>query len=198
MNAARNLGLAALALGVAAPFAGSPYRAARGQVDVGELAGLVARQEDHVTALELAQWVRDGRPHLRVVDVRSAQEYAAFRIPGAENVPIADIAHAEFGADDLVVLYSEGGAHAAQAWVFLRALGLRNVYFLSGGLQDWLDDVLHPALATDADESTRRAFEATAELSRYFGGTPTVADGAPPAPHAGVAAQIARTRRRGC
>jgi len=186
-------------LGVAAPFAGSPYRSARGQVDVTELAGIVARQEDHVTAQQLAGWIRDGRPRLRVIDVRSAAEFAAYRIPGAENIPIADIARAHFASDDLLVLYSEGGAHAAQAWVFLRALGLREVYFVSGGLQDWMDDVLHPRLAADASPAAQRAFEAQAELSRYFGGDPGLAETNTQIPrHDSVATQVSRTRRRGC
>jgi 3-mercaptopyruvate sulfurtransferase SseA len=43
------------------------------------------------------------------------------------------------------VLVSDGGAHAAQGWVFLRALGIAHVYFLRGGLGEWLDDVMNPA-----------------------------------------------------
>jgi 3-mercaptopyruvate sulfurtransferase SseA len=45
----------------------------------------------------------------------------------------AAIAAAAFNPSDTIVLLSEGGAHAAQAWVFLQIRGYRNVFFLRGG-----------------------------------------------------------------
>ncbi|QBB71087.1 rhodanese-like domain-containing protein [Pseudolysobacter antarcticus] len=204
MSAARTLGIAALALGVAAPFAGNPYRTAPGRIDVAELAGIVAREEDHVDAVQLANWIRERKSGLRVIDVRSPAEYQTYAIPGAENHPIATIDQNIFSDRDVLVLYSEGGAHAAQAWVFLRALGLRHVYFLRGGMQDWLDDVINPVLAADATPQARQAFEDSAELSRYFGGVPRIDDensaptDASKTPTSSVAATVARTRRRGC
>jgi rhodanese-related sulfurtransferase len=201
MSVARTLGGAALALGVAAPFAGSPYRSVRAQIDIAELAGAVTRGEDHVSAIQLAGWIKDRKPGLRVIDVRSAHEFQAFAIPTAENVPIADIAKARFGKDDVVVLYSEGGAHAAQAWVFLRAAGVRQVYFLRSGLVDWMDEVVNPVLSPDASPQQKQAFEAAAELSRYFGGAPRVGEPGQPAvvaPDHEVAALVERARRRGC
>jgi rhodanese-related sulfurtransferase len=132
----------ALLAGALAPFAGSPLRARRASIDVEQLAGLVAREEDHVSAVQLAAWLAQGRPGLRVVDVRSAAEFAAFHIPGAESVPLERLRTARFAASDTIVLYSETGVHAAQAWVFLHALGHRNVLFLRRGLHEWLDDVV--------------------------------------------------------
>ena len=134
-------GAAALA-GALAPLAGNPYRAApvgspAGSIDVAELARVVAEQEDHVSAVELAGWIRARKPGLRVIDVRSASEYRAFHIPGAEHLALEDLAHAQLAATDTIVLYSEVGVHGAQAWVFLRALGHRRVFFLRNGLQDW-------------------------------------------------------------
>jgi hypothetical protein len=64
-------------------------------------------------------------------------------------------------------------------------MGILNAWFIAGGLADWHDEVLAPVLARDADP-------ALAELSRYFGGVPTLGEG--------VASDIktARSRRRGC
>ena len=148
MSGARILGATALALGVAAPFAGAPPASERtaGAIDVAALARMVAAQQDHVSALELARWIRDRRPGLRVIDVRSPDEFARFSIPTAENVPIERIPGARFRDDETVVLYSEGGAHAAQAWVFLKAAGVRNVLFIAGGLGDWFDEVMNPVV----------------------------------------------------
>ena len=202
----RVLGWIAAALGAIAPLAGSPYIGAHGRVDVEQLASAVAREEDHVTALELAQWIKDRRPDLRVVDVRTRADFDAFHLPTAEHIPIESIATASFDANDTIVLYSDGGAHAAQAWVFLRALGHQQVFFLRGGLIDWIDDVLNPAIAPDATADAKAAFARIAALSRYFGGTPRLVDGAEPPddPAAGAAAPrstasaVAKIRKRRC
>jgi rhodanese-related sulfurtransferase len=190
-------GAAALA-GALAPFAGSPYRrpaaAARGSIDVAELARTVADQDDHVSAVELATWIRAARPRLRIVDVRSADEFRAFHIPGAEHVPLDQVVHARFADDETIVLYSETGIHGAQAWVFLRALGHRDVWFLRNGLHEWLDDVMSPTLAANAPADAEAAFARIAELSRWFGGTPRRL----PRSATTDAANAALARRRGC
>jgi len=151
---------------------GDPRRPGPGALDVAALVREVAGQDDHVSAVELARWIRAGRPGLRVIDLRTDAEFAAFHIPGAEHVALERLAEAELGRDDTVVLYSEAGVHGGQAWVLLRALGHRRVVFLRGGLHEWLDDVMRPTLAADASPEARAAFEPIAELSRAFGGTP--------------------------
>lgn len=199
MSLTRSLGAGALLLGLAAPFAGNPYLPAQGGIDVEGLARVIASGEDHVTALELAQWIRDRKPNLRIIDVRGPDAFAAYSIPTAENIPIDRLARSSFAKDDIVVLYSEGGAHAGQAWVLLRAMGLANVFFIAGGMVDWHEEVMEPKLAADASDEQKRAFEATAELSRYFGGEPQLgpargqATAEPPMEKARVV-----MRRRGC
>ena len=191
-------GSAALA-GALAPLAGSPYRrapAAPGSIDVAELARAVADQEDHISAVQLAAWLRARRPGLRVIDVRSAPEFRAYHIPGAEHIPLEGLATARLGADETIVLYSEAGAHGAQAWVFLRALGYRHVVFLRAGLHEWLDDVMSPTLPAGASPDARAAFERVAELSRWFGGTPRRLTGNAAAAPEDAAAAV--TRGRGC
>jgi rhodanese-related sulfurtransferase len=192
----RLLAGAALVLAVLAALAGTS-RPGDAALDVTKLATEIEREDDHVTALELAQWIRDRKPGLRVLDVRSDSEFAAYHIPSAERMPLTALASLAPASDETLVLYSEGGAHAAQGWVLLRANGHRNVYFLRGGLLDWMEDVMSPMLPADTTRGR------VAALSRYFGGVPR-ADVAPlpttpapaPAPTAGAA--VARLRRRGC
>jgi rhodanese-related sulfurtransferase len=169
---AKRLGTGAIVLGIAAPFAGSPYMSTRGSIDVDNIAREIARGEDHIAPLRLAQWIRERRSRLRVIDVRRPEEFAEYAIPTAENIPLESLPRASFAAAETLVLYSEGGAHAAQAWMLLRAMGYDHVYFISGGLVDWYQDVMTPTLASDATNEERAAFERTAELSRYFGGVP--------------------------
>lgn len=205
MTLARNLGAGALVLGLAAPFAGSPYQAAPAHLDLDQIARLIATGEDHIAPLQLAAWIRDRKPGLRVIDVRTPAEFAEYAIPTAENIPIDQLARTRFEPSETVVLYSEGGAHAGQAWVMLKALGVANVTFISGGLVDWYVDVMTPTLSPDASPEATQAFEATADLSRYFGGEPAIGTPTSPTatspmapPRASPPPRIADVRRRGC
>ena len=139
----RVLAAIALTAGVLAAFG-------ERRMDVETLATQVAREEDHVTALELAQWLRDRRPALRIIDLGDPSG-----IPRAERIDLQTLVKTPFRGDETIVLVSGGGGHAAQAWVFLRARGLRHVYFLRGGADEWNAAVLNPAQPT--------------ELTRYFG-----------------------------
>jgi Rhodanese-related sulfurtransferase len=194
MTTARVLAAAGLLLAILAAVVGTSAHGTA-TVDARGLATEIEHEEDHVTALELAQWIRDRKPGLRVLDVRSDSEFAAYHIPSAERVPLTALASLAPQSGEALVLYSEGGAHAAQGWVLLRANGHRGVYFLRGGLLDWMEDVMSPVLPTDTSAAR------VAALSRYFGGVPRV-DAAPlptatnSAPTAGAA--VARLRRRGC
>ena len=209
------LGVAAVAAAVLAPLAGTPY-AASGAVDVAKLASIVAHEEDHVTAIELAEWIRDRKPGLRVIDVRPAAEFAAFHLPSATNLPIESLPSGRFAPADTIVLYSGASGHAAQAWVFLRALGHERVYFFRGGLAEWVDDVLNPTRLSSASPEEIARFDRIAVVSRYFGGVPRVVDRltrsgrgtlddetndhAPATSSTGspTPSDIARLRRRGC
>jgi len=214
----RALAIAAAALGVVAPFAGSPYSARHASIDVTELANVVAREEDHVTAVELAQWIREHRSDLRLIDVRDAESFAAYHVPTAERLSLDSLVQTAFRPDETIVLYSDGGAHAAQGWTFLRALGYRRVFFLRGGLNEWLETVIAPTLPEHPSAPERGETEKIAALSRYFGGSPKVVAGespgggsAVPLPQVGTesaslqgqgrstsTAIIARMRKRGC
>src|SRR4051812_40886817 len=148
----------ALVLGLAAAFAGTPDRARNARMDVETHARAVEHEDDHVTAIELAEWIKERRPGLRVVDIRSSSEFDALHIPTAERIPLSDLSKTPFRRDETIVLYSEGGAHAGQGWVFLRALGYAQVYFLRGGLREWLDEVMSPTIQATAGDSARKAF----------------------------------------
>jgi rhodanese-related sulfurtransferase len=206
----RRLALAAFVLGLTAVFA-QPYRGHAVTLDVQELATIVQSEGDHVRPGELAAWILEGRSDYRLVDLREEKEYAAYHVPTAENVPLAVLPDA-VAADEKLVLYSEGGLHAVQAWMLLRAKGYRTVYSLQGGLEQWTDEVLFPALAPDASVQERARFERAAALARFFGGSPRagsapgVAAAAPELPKVeapvlqagGGAATPRRKKKEGC
>ena len=191
----RSLVLVAVALSALAAVVGSP-RAGNTSVDVAALARDVETEQDHVTAVELARWIRDRKPGLRVIDIRDSAEFEEYHVPQAERIPIESVVKSAFKPSETIVMYSGGGAHAAQAWVLLRARGERNVFFLRGGVAEWLDEVMNPQIPANLPREKQVEADSVAALSRYFGGVPRRVDSAVPVP--AFKSTVARVRGRGC
>jgi rhodanese-related sulfurtransferase len=146
-----------------------------------------------IAPLELARWLRAGKDHLRVIDIRSGEAFDVLHVTRAESVPLAAIADTAFASTDAIVLYSDAGASSEKAVAELRARGATDIYVLRRGMAGWLEDVMYPALAPRATPSEQEA--EIAELSRFFGGSPRIAG---PSTTSSAAEAAARTRRRGC
>jgi rhodanese-related sulfurtransferase len=130
-----------------------------------------------VAPVELAELIRDRKPHLRVIDVRSEPEFDEFHLPRAERFTSSTT----FAPNDTIVLVAGGSVPE------------RNVIILRGGIQAWIDEVMNPTITADALPPARAAYERASVVSRYFGGVPRVVDKLP-ATHVNATA----VRRRGC
>lgn len=131
-----------------------------------------------VAPVELAEWIRDRKPNLRIVDVRPEAEFDEYHLPRAERFTSSTT----FAAGDTIVFVA-GGERSVH----------RDVYVLRGGMQAWMDEVMNPTITADAPPSARAAYERASIVSRYFGGVPRVVDKLP-ATHA----DAKYVRRRGC
>jgi hypothetical protein len=72
-------------LTLAIAYAGVESRPTSSPVALASLAGEIAREEDHVDVLDLAQWIREGRRDLRVIDVREGVDTGTYVIPGPRS-----------------------------------------------------------------------------------------------------------------
>ena len=199
------LAIVAATLGLAAAVDG------RSAVDVKELAAEIVAERDHITAPELAIRIMNQDPLLTIVDLRPRADYDPLHIPTAISATLEELPGMQFPRAASIVLYSEGGAHSAQAWALLRLTGHRDVRFLREGIYEWLARVMEPRLAEDATPAERAEFARAEELSRFFGGMArsdvsraevptgywtTESPAASAAPS--TRDTIARIRRRGC
>lgn len=191
----QKLAALALVLGAGALFA-TTARGPKVVIHRAELARIVARGEDHVTATTLASWIIEGRSDYRLVDLRDAAAFGTYHIPGAENVALADVAAGSLPRNEKLLLYGEGEAHATQAWMLLVADGYHGVATLTGGIDAWKNEVLHPAPPAGDSAEERALFERAVNVARHFGGAPrampaatapTGADAAPAEATASVA-----------
>jgi rhodanese-related sulfurtransferase len=88
-------------------------------------------------------------PSLLLIDVRSQDEFEKFSLPGAINIPSADLLSDKY--TDVLnqdvkmnIFYSNGTVAANEAWMITRQLGYTNNYVLEGGLNYWFDTILNP------------------------------------------------------
>lgn len=202
------LALLAFVLGLVAVF-GDPYGGGAVTLKPQELAVMVQKEVDHVSVQELAGWIIQQRSDYRLIDLRDPQAYATYHIPSAENLAITELPGDTLARNEKIVLYSEGGIHSAQAWFLMKAEGYQGVYILRGGLDEWNDGILYPALPADATPQQRAAFEKARQVSAFFGGTPRVGGAQPetaisapkirpPAAPAAPAAAAKKKKKEGC
>jgi len=113
--------------------------------ETGLLDGLQAGL-DHIEPQELADRLLAGDPSVKLVDIRTPVEFAQFHIRSAMNIQVGDLpaSLASHKNQGLIVLYSNGMTHPAQARDSLFRLGFNNVYFLTDGLEGFLKTCLKP------------------------------------------------------
>ncbi len=151
--------------------------------------------QDQVSAVQLAEWIRARNQSLRIIDVRDSASFNDFQIPTAEHVAAHDIARAEFGSADLIVLYDNDG-DSPKEWALLKARGL-NVLVLQDGLGGWLNDIMNPQLPATASAEQVRAYQRKKDLAEYFGGQAS-AYSEPGALSPSTLQSLKRMKRRTC
>lgn len=80
-----------------------------------------------------------GDPAVAIVDARSADEYAAGHVPGAVNLPQAELASrlGELPRDRALLLVCQAGARSLRAAQFLAQVGFTRVTNVRGGTGAW-------------------------------------------------------------
>lgn len=103
---------------------------------------------------EIAERLINQDPTLFLIDVRMSDEYFAYTLPGAENIPLEEILFpdwedflAQEGKD--IVFFSNGDIYAEQAWMFARQKGYKNLYVMKGGLNEWFSTIIEPVIPTE-------------------------------------------------
>jgi rhodanese-related sulfurtransferase len=103
----------------------------------------------YVSTDDVAKMIIEHDPLLMLVDVRSEEEYQAFSLTKAFNLPLDSFAldyvkEALTVEDENIVLYSNDDLKADQAWVIAKRLGINNIYVLKGGLNCWIETIIKP------------------------------------------------------
>jgi len=113
----------------------------------------------YITPEVVADMIVKKDPSLRLIDVRSQDEFEKFSLPGAISIPSSDLLsdqYADILNQDLKmnVFYSNGSLIANEVWMITRQLGYTNNFVLEGGLNYWFDAIVSPSKpeSTSSDE----------------------------------------------
>jgi rhodanese-related sulfurtransferase len=145
----------------------------KSEVSLVDVAQAAARQDDRVSAEDLANWIIEGRGDFKLIDVRMPADFDKGKIGDAENIPIAQLVTSEaiqnLPADRKIIVYSNGSENAAKAAVMLRLSGL-DAYLLTGGYNAWHERILNPDISGEALDGESLQVAEQRALSCYFVG----------------------------
>jgi rhodanese-related sulfurtransferase len=151
---------------------------------------------------ELAEKLVAKDPSIQLIDVRDQDEFEKYNLPGAINIPLADLLNQKWTETldqdvRMNIFYSNGNIEANEAWMITRQLGYTNLYVLEGGLNYWVETILNPSkpAATSPDEELAR-YDFRQAAGAALGGGGAVQLAAPAAGQSG-GAKPALTKKPG-
>lgn len=109
----------------------------------------LSNNERFFNADQLAARMIEKDPSLRLVDVRNPEDFRAFSLPGAYNIPLSDLLKPD-NQDILdcgryiIVFFSNDDLISGKAWQLSRRKGCRSSFILQGGLNEWTRRFLAP------------------------------------------------------
>ncbi len=119
------------------------------KLTVEELVGEITEGAQYFTSDQIADYIVQKDPLYQLIDVRSADEFETYHLPGAINIPLSNILADEWldylDQDVLTnVFYSNGTVNANQAWLICTQRGFVNNYVMQGGLNHWAETIMNP------------------------------------------------------
>jgi len=107
----------------------------------------------YVTADQVARYVVTEDSTVQLIDLRTPEEFRAFSIPGAINIPYSDLLSQDLESylDRNVknIFYSNGDYQANYAWIIATGLGFENNFVMKGGLNEWYRVIMNSEFTGD-------------------------------------------------
>ena len=133
------------------------------------------KSDRYITTDQLAERIIDQDPTLLLIDTRSEEEYNAFTLPNAVNVPLEKLLDDDYVSyidqDNYdVVLFSNDNYFADQAWKIGNRKGFKSVYVLKGGLNEWFNTIINPKYPDESmPETAFKLYDFRKAAGMYFG-----------------------------
>jgi rhodanese-related sulfurtransferase len=134
----------------------------------------VLDQNIYFTADQVARVVASEDNTVQLIDLRPADEFRAFNIPGSVNVPYGEFLDSD--PDRVLntgkakyIFYSNGDIKSNYALVLSRGLKYNNTYVMKGGLNEWFNTVMNSSFTGERISARENAlFESRMRARKMF------------------------------
>ncbi len=138
-----------------------------------EMIAEINRPGKYITVDDVALSVVREDSTLRLVDVRSKDQFLTACIPGAINIPLADLLNPDYAGyfdeqGKTVVFYSNGNTMAAQARMLSRQQGYGGSMIMKGGMNEWYRVVMNSEFTGERISAAENAIFETRYGARDF------------------------------
>lgn len=139
--------LAILAVIMAAGLLIIPDRSKTREVEPEKLLTAITNDARFLSTDLVTERIIEGDPALLLIDVRSPEQFSAYALKGAVNIPLDSLlspASVELllqpGKDK--IFYSNGDTDAEAAWLICTRGGYTDIYVMKGGLNEWYNTII--------------------------------------------------------
>jgi rhodanese-related sulfurtransferase len=128
----------------------------------------------YLTADQVARMVASEDSQIQLIDLRPAEEFRVFNIPGSVNVPYNEFLDSD--PDQVLntgktkyIFYSNGDICSNYALVISRGLKYNNTYVMKGGLNEWFNTVMNTSFTGEKISARENAlFESRLRARKMF------------------------------
>jgi rhodanese-related sulfurtransferase len=97
---------------------------------------------------QVAGFIVSGDTTVRIIDLRTPEEFRNMNIPGAVNVPYDELIHNDPGKylnsdNTRIIFYSNGDFDSNYAFTITRGMNYRNTFVMKGGLNEWFNTIMN-------------------------------------------------------
>ncbi|MDF1546978.1 MAG: rhodanese-like domain-containing protein [Bacteroidales bacterium] len=159
-----------------------PFKKNRSKVSPENLLLAISNEDRFYSPDKVAKLIISEDPSIQLIDVRTPEEFAAFSLPGAINIPLSALLDKDEKGYYLwegylnqkiktIVLYSNGSVYANQAWMLTKRLNFKNNYVLKGGLNSFFKTIIKAEKPLNsAPESEQELYQFRKAAAMFFGG----------------------------
>ncbi|MBN1986370.1 MAG: rhodanese-like domain-containing protein [Prolixibacteraceae bacterium] len=173
MNARIKLSVVLMGAGLILAFL--PYNASKTfQMKPDELVAEALNNEIYFSVDQVARFVNNEDSAIRIVDLRSREEFLECNIPGSVNIPFNDFLNPDWEGyinQKTVknIFYGNGEETANVAWTIATGLGYENNFVMKGGMNEWYKTVMLSNFEGDRITPRENAlFETRLKARRLF------------------------------
>jgi rhodanese-related sulfurtransferase len=109
-------------------------------------------EKSFLTVDQVARFIVSEDSTVRIIDLRSPEEFSSFNIPGSINLPyreflINDPGNTLNNRDLRYILYSNGDFDSNYAMVLANGMNIKNVFVMKGGLNEWFSTIMNSSFS---------------------------------------------------